>query len=95
MLARIWLRHAVGVQDPNPVEAVFQGIGEIGSQGAADTPVIRVTDDRHPVVSHPVESSVGRNIIDDVDILCLSGLSLNRVKHLRDDIGVIMRVNMG
>jgi hypothetical protein len=46
-------------------------------------------------VSHPVESSVGRNIIDDVDILCLSGLSLNRVKHLRDDIGVIMRVNMG
>src|SRR5262249_21205747 len=52
------LRNAVGVEDPDPVEAVFQGVGETSSNGATRAEVLRMANDGDSLGKRPIQSPI-------------------------------------
>src|SRR5216684_2603438 len=94
-LERVGLRHTVGIKDPGPVEAMFQGMGETDPNGAASAQVFGIANDRNGFREGSVHSLIGRSIVDDENRIGRPGLTPKPLERLLDDIGVVERVNVG
>src|SRR6266851_3921683 len=92
---RVGLRHAVGIKDPGPVEAMFQAVGETDPNRAASAKVFGITYDRNGFREGSVQSPIGRSVVDEYDRIGRPGLTPKRVEQLLDNRGIVHRVDMG
>src|SRR5437588_8229703 len=59
------LRNAVGVEDPDPVEALLKSVGEAGAHRAAGAEIFGVANDTDLVRKGTVQGGVARCVVDD------------------------------
>ena len=95
LFKHVRLRNTVGVKEPDPVEAVFQAVGQTDPNRAARAQVFRIANNRNVFGEGSVQSSIGRRVVDDQDSVKRPGLTPKPLEQMLDHIGVVHRVHMG
>jgi hypothetical protein len=92
---RLGVGDSVGIQDPNPIEPLVEGVGDAVSNRAADAYVFWIANDRRPLGKCPVQGPIGRTVVYNDKSVWPSGLPFKSGDSPLDDGRLVERVNVG